>query len=75
VGAANAFSRTVDGTSLTFAFDGSNFIDEGTGSTWNILGEAVAGSMAGRRLDPIVAVNHFWFSWVAFAPETRVYQP
>ena len=75
VGSANAFSRIVDGRSLTFAFDGSNFTDQETGSRWSILGEATEGPLAGRRLDPIVAINHFWFSWVAFQPETRVYQP
>jgi len=75
VGSANAFSRLVDGRSLTFAFDRSNFTDDETGSRWNILGEATEGPLVGRRLDPIVAINHFWFSWVAFQPETRVYRP
>ena len=75
VGTANAFSRVVDGRRLTFAFDGSRFVDEETGTTWNILGEGIEGPLAGRRLDPMVAVNHFWFSWVAFQPGTRVYQP
>jgi hypothetical protein len=46
-----------------------------TGSAWDILGRAVAGELAGRQLTPIVSVNHFWFLWAAFKPETRVYQP
>ena len=25
--------------------------------------------------DTVVSINHFWFSWVAFKPETRIYQP
>jgi len=75
VGSANAFSRLVDEVSLTFSLDGSDFVDEQTGSRWTILGEATEGPLAGRRLEPIVAVNHFWFSWVAFQPETRVYRP
>jgi hypothetical protein len=29
----------------------------------------------GERLTDVVAVNHFWFSWAAFKPETRMYQP
>jgi thiol-disulfide isomerase/thioredoxin len=29
----------------------------------------------GTQLEPVVGVNHFWFSWAAFKPETRVYQP
>jgi len=75
VGSANAFSRLVDDVSLTFAFDGSDFVDEQTGSRWTILGESSEGPLAGRRLDPIVAVNHFWFSWVAFQPDTRIFLP
>jgi hypothetical protein len=27
----------------------------------------------GERLTDVVAVNHFWFSWAAFKPETRIY--
>jgi len=75
VGSANAFSRIVDGRSLNFGYDGTGFIDEETGSRWDILGEAVEGGLVGVRLTPVVAVNHFWFSWVAFQPETRVYRP
>lgn len=75
VGTANAFSRIVDGRSLTFAHDGSSFLDQETGTRWDILGRALEGELLGRNLTPVVAINHFWFSWVAFQPETRVYQP
>jgi len=57
-----------------FAKDGFIF-DEATGGSWSIFGEAVEGELAGESLSPVVAVNHFWFSWAAFKPETRVYQP
>ena len=49
--------------------------DNETGSEWNILGQAVSGELAGSQLEPVVNVNHFWFSWAAFRPETRIYQP
>ncbi|HEY4665955.1 MAG TPA: DUF3179 domain-containing protein [Anaerolineales bacterium] len=75
VGTAAAYSRSVNGRALTFAFDGSAFIDQETGTGWDILGQAIDGDLAGERLTPVVAVNHFWFSWVAFKPETQVYQP
>jgi hypothetical protein len=75
VGAAAAYSRTVNGRTLTFAFDGSGFVDQETGTGWDILGQANDGELAGERLTPVVAINHFWFSWVAFKPGTRVYQP
>ncbi|MCJ7661090.1 MAG: DUF3179 domain-containing protein [Anaerolineales bacterium] len=75
VGAANVYARELDGVPLTFFYDGSKIIDEQTGSEWNVLGQAVSGELAGKQLAPIVAVNHFWFSWAAFMPETRIYQP
>jgi len=75
VGAAAAFSPELDGWRLTFRGEGERIVDVETGSAWDILGRAVAGELAGRQLTPIVSVNHFWFSWAAFKPETRVYQP
>jgi hypothetical protein len=75
VGAALAFAREIDGQTLTFAFDGARIVDEETGSAWDVLGRAVSGPLAGAQLKPLVGVNHFWFSWAAFKPETRVYQP
>ena len=73
VGSALAFSREVAGRVLTFQATGEQFTDAETGSTWNHLGQAVAGSLAGTQLSPLVGNNYFWFSWAAFKPETRVY--
>jgi hypothetical protein len=75
VGSANVFEREVDGQTLTFTWDGEKINDEETGSEWNLLGRAVSGPLEGTQLNPIVAINHFWFSWAAFKPETRIYQP
>lgn len=75
VGAATAFARTVDGQQLTFTRSTDGFTDAETGSTWDGLGRATAGTLAGTQLEPVVAVNHFWFSWAAFRPATQVYQP
>jgi thiol-disulfide isomerase/thioredoxin len=73
VGAATTFSRELDGEPLTFVLDGDRIVDEQTGSEWDLLGHAVSGPREGSQLAPIVSVNHFWFSWAAFRPETRVY--
>jgi hypothetical protein len=75
VGTGNTFSRELDGQTLTFQDDGEKITDEQTGSEWNILGQAVSGELAGSQLEPVVNVNHFWFSWAAFRPETRIFQP
>lgn len=65
VGAAAAFSRVLDGRPLTLVRDGERLVDTETRSTWNILGQATDGPLAGQSLTPIVAINHFWFSWAA----------
>jgi hypothetical protein len=75
VGAAAAYSRVVAGRTLTFQRDGDRFVDLETGSAWDVLGRARDGSLAGTQLQTVVAINHFWFSWAAFKPETRIYQP
>ena len=74
VGAGVSFSRTVDGQVLTFSFDGDKIVDDQTGSEWDVFGQAISGKLAGTQLEPVVSVNHFWFSWAAFKPETRIYQ-
>jgi len=73
VGAATTFSRELDGQILTFVLDGDRIVDEQTGTEWDVLGHAVRGPKAGSQLTPVVSINHFWFSWAAFRPETRIY--
>jgi hypothetical protein len=73
VGSSAVFLREVDGQILTFEFNGEFFIDNETGSFWTILGEAVAGPLAGTKMDQIVSAEHFWFSWAVFRPDTVVW--
>jgi hypothetical protein len=75
VGTAAVYERTLNGEVLEFEYDGQKIIDVSTQSAWNILGQAVDGALLDAQLTPIVSINHFWFSWAAFMPETRVYQP
>lgn len=76
VGSTVAFVRVLDdGTQLTFVpLDEvtGTFRDEQTGSTWNLLGEAVDGELAGTKLDPVSRDDTFWFVWFAFQPDTVV---
>ncbi len=74
VGATGVFDPNLDGQTLTFRAEGDTFIDNETESVWNILGEATKGPLAGKKLVPVVHANHFWFSWGAFKPETKIYQ-
>jgi hypothetical protein len=58
---------------LSFRVQDGGFVDDETGSSWNLLGQAVSGELAGQSLSPIVHDNTLWFAWAAFKPETRIY--
>lgn len=75
IGAADVFSRNLNGQTLTFTLVGEDIVDDQTSSVWNVLGQAVSGELEGQILEQVVAINHFWFSWAAFRPDTRVYTP
>jgi len=72
VGATGVFVPVVDGRRLDFGPADDGFVDAQTGSTWNILGEASAGPLAGTRLDAVAHVDTFWFAWGAFLPDTEI---
>lgn len=73
VGSARAFGAASDGRGATLEWSDGAFRDRETGSEWDALGRAVSGPRTGARLDPLTAVDHFWFSWAAFQPGTRIY--
>lgn len=73
VGATGVFNPYVAGQKLTFRKAGEQIFDNETGSEWNVLGQAIAGELAGAQLDPVVHGDHFWFSWAAFKPDTEIY--
>lgn len=73
VGATSAFSRVLEGRTLTFEATAEGFQDRETGSTWTLLGHAIKGSLSGRRLVAVPHVDAFWFAWAAFNPATSVY--
>lgn len=75
VGATGVFDPVLDGQRLTFRAENGTFIDEQTGSIWNILGQAVDGPHSGSQLNRLVHADHFWFSWAAFKPDTIIYSP
>ena len=75
IGSTGVFEAELDGRKLTFRAGGDGaFIDNETNTTWNILGEAVAGELTGQRLTQIVHGDHFWFAWGAFNPDTKIYR-
>ncbi|MGI8977399.1 MAG: DUF3179 domain-containing protein [Thermomicrobiales bacterium] len=75
VGQSGVFRRDLDDRVLTFAFSGDGtMMDEETGSSWSLTGEAMDGPLAGSQLRPIAHVIVFWFAWAAFQPETRIFE-
>jgi hypothetical protein len=57
---------------VRFVRDGEVFVDDVTGSRWNLLGEAVGGPLAGRRLERATHLDTFWFAWSSYRPETTL---
>ena len=73
VGATGVFIPEADGTALTFQpGDKKTFVDDQTGSTWNVLGEAIDGELTGAQLTPVSHVDTFWFAWSTFQPDTTI---
>jgi len=76
-GSAGVFDPVLDGRELTFDFIAplGPVVDRETGSAWSVTGLATSGELAGAQLEPVLHGNHFWFSWAAFTPDTRVWEP
>lgn len=77
VGTTAVFESTLNGQALTFSVnpaddDGQTFIDEQTGTVWDIFGRGVEGELAGSQLTRVIHSDHFWFAWQAFHPDTEV---
>jgi len=70
--AATAFDRRLESRVLEFAPRDGRYVDTATGSEWNILGEALAGPLKGRRLSSIESGVHFAFAWLAFNPDSEI---
>ena len=69
---AMAYRPMLDGQSLTFSVnEDGRFVDEETGRTWTLDGQAVDDS---ARLEPVeTAYMSFWFAWPVFQPKTDIW--
>jgi hypothetical protein len=72
VGTAGAFDPRVRGRSLSFRAARGGFVDEQTGSRWNIAGQATDGPLRGRRLRQLQHDEQFWFTVAAFLPDAKL---
>jgi hypothetical protein len=71
-----SYDPVVDGQILEFNYNikDVNFVDKQTSSLWNFEGKAISGQMKGKQLTRLPFDEGFWFEWVAFHPETELYQ-
>jgi hypothetical protein len=70
VGSVGVFIPENSGEALTFVTEAGAFVDDLTGSTWNVLGEAVDGPLAGTKLVQVPHLDSFWFAWFSYNPGT-----
>ena len=74
------YSRRIGGLTLTFGLLDRKgdlpltLADFETGSEWNMLGQAVGGTLIGAQLIQWPAYNSMWFSWSAYWPQTQLWK-
>jgi len=75
IGSAAVYEAVADGRPAEFraGSEPGVFLDDGSGSTWNIFGRATSGPRAGEQLQPVFHTTEFWFAWAAFYPETELW--
>ena len=76
-GAVGAFSRVVDGKTLTFEYkqDSQDLVDQETSIVWDAAGRATGGPMSGVQLKRLNTRRSFWFSIAIALPGVIVYTP
>jgi hypothetical protein len=73
--AAMAHWPLLDGQILQFTATADGIVDEQTGSTWSVTGEAIDGPLASKRLPSVPeAYVAYWFAWAAFHPRADLWQ-
>ena len=72
VGSVGVFIPELSGQQLTFVASPDGFLDNETGTTWNILGEGVTGPNAGEQLERFHHLDTFWFAWSTYQPNTEL---
>jgi len=76
---ATAFSRQVDGRTLTFYADAVSpetapIKDRETGTRSTLAGRAVDGPLRGKELQWVNSIQCLWYAWAAENLETQVYE-
>ena len=67
------FDPVLGDRELDFRIVTDGFVDNETGSRWNIGGIAISGPLKGSKLRQIPAFTGFWFAWSTLHPESEIY--
>ena len=73
IGSTGVFYNDVDEMGLQFTYNDGYFVDEDSGTTWDITGKAISGPRSGKQLRSLPHGNFFAFAWFAFKPDTPIY--
>ena len=73
IGSVTVFNPILDGTRYSFKKEGEAFVDDQTGSRWDITGRCYQGALEGKHLRIVPHSNHFAFAWLAFFPDSEIY--
>lgn len=68
--------KLADGTTLNFHAVKNQepaILEDQEGNRWNIFGEAIGGGRTGQQLPSLQAHIGFWYTWVDFYKDIRVY--
>ncbi len=74
IGSVTVFNPTLDGQLLTFKKGDEYFVDDISGSRWDITGRCIEGRMKGSQLAIVPHSNHFAFAWLAFFPDSEIFE-
>ena len=77
---ASAWSRELDGQTLTFYADAISpetapFKDKETGTRWTLAGRGIDGPLRGKELTWVDSIQCRWYAWSAVHPKTGAYAP
>jgi hypothetical protein len=70
---SRAFVRIIDGDVLDFVYENGKIFDSQTNSEWDYDGLSISGTYQGEQLERLPIEPGFWFEWVAFHPQTLVF--
>ncbi len=72
VNAGAVYRSQLEGQAIQLTAQDDRWIDSGTGSEWNLAGEAVEGILTGSRLEPLPAKLMMWYQVTALDPDVRL---